>query len=116
MTDDQRGRVDLRALDDGNAARAERMERTISGALTRIAALPTPRYTTADVLARRGGPLGLAAAIVAAVAIGIILTSRSGEAVAATSPEPVAAVAAWVDALHVPTNGELLATFHGYAP
>ena len=116
MTDDQRGRIDLRAIDDEGAARAELMERTISGALTRIAALPTPRYTTADVLARRGGPLGLAAAVVAAVAIGIILADRSGGAVATTTSDPVAAVAAWADALYVPTNGELLATFHGYAP
>ena len=116
MTDNQRGRVDLRAIADGDAARAERMERTISVALTRIAALPAPRYTTADVLARRGGPLGLAAAIVAAVAIGIVLTKRSDAAAVVTTTEPVAAVAAWADALHVPTNGELLATFHGYAP
>ena len=114
MTDDQRGRVDLRAIDDGDATR---MERTISGALARIAAHPVPRDTIADVLARHGRPLGLAAASIAAVAIGIVLARRNGDTVATgTTAEPVAAVAAWAEALHVPTNGELLVTFQGYVP
>lgn len=109
MTEQTPGRIDLRAIEHADSAQADRV---IAAALARIAASPgqQPRDVVVDWVERFTRPALIAAAMLAAVAIGTLaLTDRRSD------PAPqVAALATWVESQHVPTNGELLLTFQGY--
>jgi hypothetical protein len=103
------GRIDLRTLDDAHAGRADRV---IRAAMSRIATSPeqAPRDAVAEVASRFTRPAIVAAAVLAAIAIGTLaLTHR-----ASASPAPETLLASWVESQHVPTNAELLQAFEGY--
>jgi hypothetical protein len=109
MTDRSRdpGRIDLRAIDEpSDSAQADRV---IAAALARAAgesAAPSDVLSSIETLTR---PLLALAATLLVTAFGTLLLTR-GRAIA----EPATVVANWAEQSHVPTNGELLATFQGY--
>ena len=107
MTDPlEPGRIDLGALDLGE--NGGRGERAIAEVMARIRAVGRP-----DVLseiARHARGFSVAAALVIAIASALL----RGRAVPERESPEVATIAAWALDDHVPTNGELLATFHGY--
>lgn len=103
------GRIDLRALDDADAGRADRV---LAAAMSRIAASPDrpPRDVIGEVVNRFTRPALVAAAVLAAMAIGTLtLTDRGAE-----PPGNETLLANWVESQHVPTNAELLLAFQGY--
>jgi hypothetical protein len=103
------GRIDLRALDGDDPGRVDRV---VGAVLQRIAALP-PRPAAVSVLeaVSQCARPALAAAAILAVAASLLVTQRrdSGD------DTSLAALADWAIEAHTPTNGELLATFAGYA-
>ena len=110
MTEQTPGRIDLRAIERADSAQADRV---IAAAMARIAASPgqQPRDMVVDWVERFTRPALIAAAMLAAVAIGTLaLTDGRGD----EPPPQVAALADWIESQHVPTNGELLMTFQGY--
>jgi hypothetical protein len=109
MTEQKPGRIDLRALEDGDTDRAARV---IAAAMCDIAASPeqSPRDVVTDVVSRFTRPALVAAAVLAAMAVGtLVLTDRSGD-----PPAGETMLASWVESQHVPTNAELLLAFQGY--
>lgn len=109
MTDRDRERIDLRALDvDGRTT-----DRVMSAAMARILETPQVPANDVDELARRAVRPVLVAAtlLVAAAACAIAFLDSRNDA----SSQPSAAVAAWMDDRHVPTNAELLLAFQGYS-
>ena len=109
MTDRDDERIDLSAL-GGPAPLQE--DSVVRGAMLRIRAVPTPEPLLA-ALAAWWRP-GLAAAILV-FALGMFLAlPRSGRGQSETALVE-ARLIEWALAGHVPSNGELLATFHGYS-
>lgn len=109
MTDRDDEPLDLSALGGPDPLQEDSV---VQGAMLRIRALPAPEPLLA-ALAAWWRP-GLAAAILV-FALGIFL-ARQRSSPAETGPEPVEArLMDWVFAGHVPSNGELLATFQGYS-
>lgn len=101
------GRVDLRALDaDRDAQREDAIMKTV---MTGIALRPQRVVPSAppDLLRLRRVLLA-AAAVLAAIAAATVLRTRP------TASTDV--IAGWTQSSHVPTNGELLAAYHGYHP
>jgi hypothetical protein len=101
-------RLDLRALDA--APDADRTGAIVIEVMARIAA---SRVMRADIVPR----LLRVRSWTAAAVLAVIATAT----VAATPRRSSASVdtdmiAGWADASHVPTNGELLAVYHGYRP
>ena len=109
MIDDETQRLDLRAIEPDAAA----ANRAVAAAMSRIRA--TPQLPADDVgqFARRAvRPVLVAAALLIAAAAGVVLMVDSP---GVADQQPDATVASWIEASHVPTNGELLLTFHGYS-
>ena len=112
MTDEpfNRGRIDLRAIDDSDGAHADRV---VAAVMTRIRHAPaqTPRDLLLEFTQRVTRPALAAAAVLVAAAAGTVVVTGVDRA---SSAPPVATLASWADARHVPTNGELLLAFQGY--
>jgi hypothetical protein len=110
MTDRSRepGRIDLRAIDE--PADTAQADRVIAAALARRS---EPAAATAGVLmsieAYTGPLVAIAAGLIIAASGTLLLTRGRVEA-----DPPTSVVANWAESSHVPTNGELLATFQGY--
>ena len=108
MTDDHSrdGRLDLRALDA--ATDSDRTDTIVAAALARISA--KPRDDLAELRRYRR-------ALVAAAAVLLIAATASVLARPVPAVAPVEdPIAGWARSSHVPTNGELLAAYHGYRP
>jgi hypothetical protein len=108
MTDSHiSARIDLRALDEPVDPAA--VDRILESVLKHVAS--NDPVATADLLTRLGTvarPVIAAAALLIGCAAAILYgTDRS----AAT---PLTPLSSWAQAQRVPTNGELLAAFHGY--
>ena len=104
------GRLDLRALDADDPRRVDRVTGTV---LQRIAALPrrpTP-LNALEAVSQYARPTLAAAALILAVAASLLIARRRDPSDGAS----LAALASWAAEAHTPTNGELLATFAGYA-
>lgn len=107
MTDTQsdEGRLDLRALDAAPDGASE--DRIVAATLARL----RPRDDAALPFLAWRRYAALVAAVLAAIALVSLLASRprgggSGEY----------QLAYWLQTGHVPSNGELLAVYHGYQP
>ena len=99
------GRLDLRALDAGrDQARDDAVVAATLARLSRDAIDLVPLLA----LRRR---ITIAAAVLVAVAAGSMLVARTRPG----DPGDEALVT-WARTGHVPTNGELLAVYHGYQP
>lgn len=104
------GRIDLRAIDE--ASQSPVADRVIAGVLARSAEFlgkPQP-----DVFATLGAhlrPLFAAAAILLVIATGALAFVGGPSRVTAADT----VLAEWTQSNHVPTNGELLIAFQGYA-
>ena len=110
MTSGDDERIDLSAL--GGPDRLQQ-ESVVQGAMRRIRAAPA-REPLLGTLAAWWRP-GLAAAVLV-FALGMFL-ARQRSIPAGTQTELVEArLIDWALAGHVPSNGELLATFQGYSP
>jgi hypothetical protein len=106
MTDKPEGRLDLRTLDAAdNPGRTDAVVRHV------ISRIETSRAQRADELrlVRYQRRMLAAAAVLAAVATAAVVRSRG-------SAESADIIVDWATSSHVPTNGELLAAFHGYRP
>lgn len=103
------GRLDLRALD----ARADdaRLDVLIRAVVDRLA--DSPRVASDEVtrLLRARRRLVAVAAVLAGVAAATMLAGPRRSPAVGADP-----VSTWAQTSHVPTNGELLAVFQGYAP
>jgi hypothetical protein len=107
MTDTQSddGRLDLRALDA--APDAAREDRVVAATLARL----RPRDdATLPLLAWRRYAF-LVAAVLAAIALVSLLAARPRDGASGEYQ-----LADWLQTGHVPSNGELLAVYHGYQP
>jgi hypothetical protein len=102
------GRVDLRAIDPPDP---ERVERVVGAVARRIAALPPrpARVGALEAVSACARP-ALAAALVCAVAAGLVLATQRRP----HHDRSLAALSDWARESHAPTNGELLAAFAGY--
>lgn len=102
------GRIDLRVIDD--PADPLQAERVIAAAMSRMS---VTRESNGDVLATivaYSRPLLAAAAAILLIAAGTLaVTQRRMQ-----DDQPESVLATWAEASHVPSNGELLATFQGY--
>jgi negative regulator of sigma E activity len=106
----------LRAIDSADAQQADRV---IAAAMSRISASPDqyPRDTVVALAERFTRPALVAAAVLAAVAIGTVaFTNARRERDSSPEASQVATLASWAESQHVPTNGELLLAFQGYRP
>jgi hypothetical protein len=101
------GRADLRAL-DGSGDFSDVADRIVSPALARFVA--TRRTGFASTLRGLAVPMLAAAAVVMAVGFGALATVTDAPRLGG----PPDLLAQWIEADHVPTNGELLFTFQGY--
>ena len=110
MTDqsDSIGRIDLGALDA--APDAVRDGAVMRAVMERVAATPQRDVELARLQRLRRAMLAMAA-VLAALAVGVARQVPRGVA-----PVGVNAVAGWIDAGHVPSNGELLATVQESEP
>src|SRR5688500_19038755 len=109
MIDDDKGRLDLRAIEPDTAAE----NRVVAAAMSRLRATPQlPADDVGDLARRALRPMLVAAAVLIAAAAGVVLMVDSP---GVADQQPDATVASWIEASHVPTNGELLLTFHGYS-
>jgi hypothetical protein len=99
-------RIDLRALDA--AARPGEADRVVGAVRARIAGAGDHGLGELDRLLR---PALLAAALLVALALGVLSATARGTA----APDPELVLVAWAEAQHVPSNAELLAAFQGYA-
>jgi hypothetical protein len=110
------GRIDLRAIDSADARQADRV---IAAAMSRIATSPEqyPGDTLVALAERFTRPALVAAALLAAVAIGTVAYSDAPrERDSSPLASQVATLTSWAESQHVPTNGELLLAFQGYRP
>jgi hypothetical protein len=109
MSDDDKARLDLRAIEPDAASE----NRVVATAMRRIHETPQlPRDDVESFARRVARPVLVAAALlVAAAAVVVLMVPTSG----ATTPQPDATLASWVEASHVPTNAELLGAFQGYS-
>ncbi|HEY1953590.1 MAG TPA: hypothetical protein VGG76_12375 [Gemmatimonadaceae bacterium] len=110
MTDEPKtGRLDLRALEDGDRARGadEIIRRAILGSARMRGALADddPRD-----LRRYLRPAMLAAGILVVIAVGTVRTTRYQR----RTPSPITSIAGWTETHHLPSNGELWVAFQGY--
>jgi alpha-D-ribose 1-methylphosphonate 5-phosphate C-P lyase len=112
MIDDRtpnEGRLDLRVLDAG--ADDARREALIRAVANRLADVPRAAADELTRLLRVRRRLLAVAAVLAGVAAATVLANpRRSPAV------PADPISTWAQTSHVPTNGELLAVFQGYAP
>lgn len=109
MIDDEKGRLDLRAIEPDAAVE----HRVVAAAMARIRATPQlPADDVGDLARRAMRPVLVAAAVLIAAAAGVVLMVDSP---GVADQQPDATVASWVEASHVPTNEELLLAFHGYS-
>jgi hypothetical protein len=109
MIDDETQRLDLRALEPDAAVE----HGVVAAAMSRIRATPQmPADDVGDLARRAVRPVLVTAAVLIAAAAGVVLMVDSP---GVADQQPDATVASWVEASHVPTNGELLLTFHGYS-
>jgi hypothetical protein len=103
-------RVDLHALEAG--ADDARTNAVVAAVLSRIAASASRRDDDIAALARaQRALLAVAAALVAVATATIVAAPRRP-----TEPPTTDVIASWAESRHVPTNGELLATYRGYTP
>lgn len=113
MTEDaaEPGRVDFRALtDDPQFANVERVMTGVRARFGTPAARRSLRRPSAlGALVAHARPLAAAAAILIALSLAAVTHSATRSV---ASPQQT--LATWVQANHVPTNGELLSTFGGY--
>lgn len=93
------GRLDLRALGVGDDS--ARTEAIVGAVMSRV--------QEQQQLMRYQRHMLAAAAVLAAIATAAI--ARSPRAAAADD-----VIVEWATSTHIPTNGELLAAFHGYRP
>jgi hypothetical protein len=101
-------RVDMRALELARDARAE--DAMVAAVMTRLSRAPQPAGSATPVeLLRLRRVLLAAAAVLAAIATTAVFKTRRPDASADV-------IAGWTQSSHVPTNGELLAAYHGYRP
>jgi hypothetical protein len=110
MTEDfrERGRIDLRALDE--RADPARAERVIGAALARASSGGSAGGAVSGRPGRRVAALfGAAALLLLAAGLLVFAPRRPPESAPSL-------VAAWTLSSHVPTNAELLAAFGGYHP
>lgn len=112
MTDDtrgpERGRIDLRVIDEPPIS--GRADSVIASAISRARWRGgVPEDLAAGLLAYARPVLAAAAALLILAAGGMRLAPARS---ASTSSASI--LANWAEAGHVPTNGELLAAFHGY--
>jgi hypothetical protein len=104
MTDDRR--LDLRSLDAGDdPAHTDALAHSVMARITR-----RPHHDDIRELRRYRVALLAAAATFVVIALGAVRLPRDSHSPAA------AATAEWARDGHVPTNGELLATYQGYRP
>ena len=110
MTDHSRepGRIDVRAIDE--PADPGQADRVISVVLSRLSEGPEATSNVlASIEAYTGPLLAVAATLLLAATGTLLLTGGRAEA-----DQPTSIVANWAASSHMPTNGELLATFQGY--
>jgi hypothetical protein len=110
MTDNREkaGRIDLRSLDVDQS----HGERVMASVMDRIRVTPqTPADPLLDLLERSARPVRIVAGLLAAAAVVVVVLTESRRD---SEPPVPGVVAAWAQSQHVPTNGELLATFQGY--
>lgn len=104
------GRLDLRALDaDPDARRADAV---VAAVMARIVARRATQSEDVVRLLRARRDMLAVAAVLAAIAAAAVYASPRGSSDA--PGEDV--IASWTESRHVPTNGELLAAYHGYRP
>ena len=109
MIDDEKWRLDLRALEP----EAGMENRVVAAAMSCIRATPQlPADDVGDLARRAVRPVLVAAAVLIAAAAAVVLMVDSP---GMPDQQPDATVASWVEASHVPTNEELLLAFHGYS-
>ena len=101
------GRADLSAL-DGSRDFTDVTDRVVSPALTRFIAMRRGGF--ASTLREFAVPMLAAAVVVMAVGLGALVMVTD----APRPGDPAVLLAQWIEAEHVPTNGELLFTFQGY--
>jgi hypothetical protein len=106
MTDKPEGRLDLRSLDA--AEEPARTDAIVEVVMSRIAVIPSEARDL-RLFRRYQRRLLAAAAVLAAIATAAIARSSRSAGSADVITE-------WATSSHVPTNGELLAAFHGYRP
>ena len=114
MTDNEPDRpVDFRPIDVVDAAREDRV---VGRAMTRIRSAPHEDESTliADV-ATLWRPGLAAAAVFALMSLGSLAMRTRPDATAGADTAIEAQILAWAQNGYVPTNGELLAAFHGSA-
>jgi hypothetical protein len=112
MTERDEERIDLSAL---GKADPRQTDSVVAAAMVRVLATAPQREPLLADLATWWRPGLVAAAAVVLLALGLVLTrqGRLAESGAPTSLE--SRVLEWAESGHVPTNGELLATFQGYS-
>jgi len=112
MTDFSRepGRVDLRAIDE--PADPARAERVIAAAMSRVAATRNSGRDVFATIAVYARPLLAVAAALVVIATGTLMVTQRP----VRDVQVAGVLASWAESNHVPTNGELLAVFQGYAP
>jgi hypothetical protein len=102
------GRVDLRGLE--LTPDAKREDAIVAGVMSRLSRAPRAAVVSAPIeLLRLRRALLAAAAVLAAIAAASVLQTRRQDA-------STDVIAGWTQSSHVPTNGELLAAYHGYRP
>lgn len=110
MTEKPEGRLDLRSLDAAHDAARE--DAVAAAVMSRIGGVIPSDVRDLQLFRRYRRRLLAAAAVLAAIATGAIAMSPRR----ASGSGGVDLIADWLTASHVPTNGELLAAFHGYRP
>ena len=101
------GRVDLSALEDSGDFTAV-ADRVITPALARFIAMRQGGFI--GTLRGFAMPMLAAAVVVMAIGLGALISVTT----APRRGDPAVLLAQWIEAEHVPTNGELLFTFQGY--
>ncbi len=108
--DDRSRAIDLRPL----APDADESEIIIGAVMARLAGRPQLAAMPTDILVIVGNHvprawIATAAALMIAASLAVVWSSRG-------RPAPIdATIATWAIEQHVPTNGELLLAFQGYA-
>jgi hypothetical protein len=101
------GRTDLRALDSSGDF-TDVADRVVAPALARFIAMRRDGF--ASTLRGFAMPMLVAAGVVMAIGLGALAMVTD----APRAGDPAVLLAQWIEAEHVPTNGELLFTFQGY--